>query len=106
MLSHPWLQLEDNYDTKMTDDEYEMMMLKVRDMEQKKKLADALLSTKEKQSWTFSECELSDADLNAADNSLSESEDSLSLGHGDSDDEILDLFAPGYKNGKALNNSF
>jgi len=26
MLSHPWLQLDDNYDTKLTDDEYELMM--------------------------------------------------------------------------------
>jgi len=26
MLSHPWLQLDDNYDTKLADDEYELMM--------------------------------------------------------------------------------
>ena len=34
------------------------------------------------------------------------SESDAPLGHGDSEDEIVDHFAPGYKNGKALNNSF
>jgi hypothetical protein len=34
------------------------------------------------------------------------SDDDLSLGHGDSDVETEDLFAPGYGTGKALNNSF
>ena len=37
---------------------------------------------------------------------MSESDSSLGLGHGDSEDDAPDLFAPGYKNGKALNNSF
>lgn len=44
--------------------------------------------------------------MNGADDSMSESESSVSLGHGDSEDDNNDLFAPGYKNGKALNNSF
>jgi hypothetical protein len=28
MLSHPWLNMPDNYDYKYTDKEYEIMMLK------------------------------------------------------------------------------
>ncbi len=35
-------------DFKMSDEEYEEMMIKVKDQEQKKKLADALKSDKEK----------------------------------------------------------
>lgn len=38
-----------NYDCKMSDDEYEQMMNKIKDLEQKKKLAEALKSGKEKE---------------------------------------------------------
>lgn len=100
--------MQANYDCKMSDEEYEWMMSKIKDDEQKKKLAEALKSGKEKtEGWTFSQYASSDEDVNQADDSFSNHSDaSLSLGHGGSDDEILDLFAPGYKNGKALNNSF
>lgn len=44
MLSHPWLKMAKNYDYKMSDSEYELMMSKIKDQEQKKKLAEALKS--------------------------------------------------------------
>ena len=67
MLDHPWLKMPANYDYKMNDEEYEKMMNEVKDREQKKKLAEALKSDKEKEGRTFSEYEDSDEDLNAAD---------------------------------------
>ncbi len=48
MLSHPWLKMAKNYDYKMSDSEYESMMSKIKDQEQKKKLAEALKSDQEK----------------------------------------------------------
>ena len=101
LLEHPWLKMAKNEKVKMTDEEYENMMEEVRANEQKEKLAQAL------KGGTFSEVELSDEDLNAADiEGLMSDDDSLSLGHGDSDHERENLFAPGYGKGKALNNSF
>jgi hypothetical protein len=34
MLEHPWLNMEDNYEYKYTDKEYEIMMLK-KDLKEK-----------------------------------------------------------------------
>lgn len=48
MLSHPWLTMQANYDCKMSEEEYELMMTVIKDQEQKKKLAEALKSDKEK----------------------------------------------------------
>ncbi len=69
------------YEYKMSDRDYESMMNKIKDMEQKKKLADALKSDEEKGGWTFSEYEDSDEDINAGDfESDDDSDDSLELG--------------------------
>ncbi len=91
----------------MSDEDYELMMIKVKDQEQKKKLAEALKSDKEREERTYSEYEESDEEKNAAGSEFSsDSNDLLSLGHGDSENEYDDLYIGGYCNGKALNNSF
>lgn len=33
MLDHPWLKMSKNYDVKMTDHQYEMMMNEIKDRE-------------------------------------------------------------------------
>ena len=33
LLSHPWLKMQANYDCKMSDDDYERMMNKIKDDE-------------------------------------------------------------------------
>ena len=102
LLEHPWLTMAKNDKIKMTDEEYQTMMEEVKANEQKEKLAQAL------KGGTFSEVGLSDEEMNAADveDVNSDSGESLSLGHGDEDHQVENLFAPGYGKGKALNNSF
>lgn len=90
----------------MSDTEYQAMMVKVQEREEKAKLAKAL---GKKDDDSYSQYQDSEEERNAADveslGSISE-EDSLSLGYGDSDCEYEDLFATTYGQGKALNNSF
>ena len=96
-----------NYETKLSDEDYEEMMKKVKELEQKKKLAEALKGDKKDDDATFSEVALSDEDVNGADYESDGSEDSEgTLGHGDSDREGDGLFTAGYGKGKALTNSF
>ena len=107
MLEHPWLKMPKNEDIKMSDEEYEEMMVGIKDQEQKKKLAEVLKSDTEKKEKSFSEYEESEEERNAGDNELeSDSDSDRTLGYGDSDVEREDLFASGYCNGRALNNSF
>lgn len=108
LLEHPWLTMERNDDPKMSDDEYEEMMLKINENEEKKRLAKALGSMNEDER-TFSECDDSEEEIVAGDVDTdfdSSDDDDRSLGHGDSDHEHEDLYAPGFGNGKALNNSY
>ena len=90
LLEHPWLTMAKNDKIKMTDEEYQTMMEEVKANEQKEKLAQAL------KGGTFSEVGLSDEEMNAADveDVNSDSEESLSLGHGDEDHQVENLFAP------------
>ena len=46
LLDDPWLTMPKNFDTKMTDEQYEEMMSKVKEIDQKKKLAEALKGEK------------------------------------------------------------
>ena len=67
LLDDPWLTMPKNFDTKMTDKQYEEMMSKVKEIDQKKKLAEALKGEKnDDEKDTFSECALSDEDINGA----------------------------------------
>ena len=107
LLDDPWLKMAKNYETKMEDEDYEEMMNKVKELEQKKKLAEALKGDKPEEKDSFSEYALSDEEVNGADlESVDSDESDRTLGHGDSDAETEDLFAAGYGKGKALNNSF
>lgn len=104
LLDHPWLVRHREEQVKMSDEEYEAMMAKIKDGEQKKKLAEVLKKKEEKDS--FSECAESDEELNGADvESVGSDESDRSLGTG-GDERGVDLFAPGYGKGKALTNSF
>lgn len=97
MLEHPWLKMPNNLDYKMQDEDWEKLMNKVKEDEGKKKLAEALRGDNEKEGKTFSEYEESDEELHAGDQeSVDLSDDSLSLGNGDSDNEYKNLFTPGY----------
>jgi serine/threonine protein kinase len=104
LLEHPWLTQPRAEHVKMSDEDYEEMMAGVKEREQKRKLAEALLKPEEKES--FSECGESDEERNAADVESDCSEDSdRSLGPAPRERPV-NLFAGGYGKGRALTNSF
>lgn len=86
-----------NFEYKMSEEDHEIMMNKIKDMEQKKKLHDALKSKQEEGGRTFSEYEDSDEDINAADiESEDDSDDSLDLGVELHDPNYRSPFVHGY----------
>lgn len=129
LLRHPWLSMPKNYDTKIPDDEHEIMMNDIKQKEEMVKrkkeleiiLKEGSLPPEEMQkrlhSENNSELQEDDFELNAADLEDMEyysgysddesNEEEVSLGYGDSDAEHDELFqGGGFGHGKALNNSF
>lgn len=128
LLDHPWLRMAKNYDYKLSDEEYEEMMIKIKQKEEnekRKKELELILNCgpmspeelhQKLNSDNNSELVEDDFELNCADiedfghnNDFfdQDSEESVTLGYGDSDQEDEDLFVGGgYGKGKALNNSF
>lgn len=130
LLNHPWLKMDKNYNTKIPDDEHEVMMNEIRQKEEMVKrkkeleiiLKEGSLPPEEMQrrlhSENNSELQEDDFELNAADfedmgyysnyfDDDNNEEDEISLGYGDSDADNDELFqGGGFGKGKALNNSF
>lgn len=63
MLSHPWLNMSDNYDYKYTDKEYEILMLK-------KDLKNKVTKDQTEERVEMNELIESDEDFNAADKEI------------------------------------
>ena len=126
LLEHPWLKMEKNYDYKIPVDEFEVMLANIRQKEEAEKRKKELeiilkegslppeemakrLNSENNSQLVEDDFELFAADVESYDENsvLPQSEKSISLGDGDSDQEIFDLFeGGGYGKGKALNNSF
>lgn len=126
LLSHEWFTMGKNYDTKYTDEEYEVMITEIKNKEEAEKrrkeleiiLREGAMSPEEmaKRLNSDNNSELVDDDfeVNRGDvedfvgqDPFGDSEDSISLGFGDSDYEADNLFeGGGYGKGKALNNSY
>jgi serine/threonine protein kinase len=126
LLDHEWFKMGRNYDFKLGEEEYETMIADIKkkeDAEKRKKELEIILNegsfppeimAKKINSVNNSELAEDDFELYAADveddfdrSVVSDSEESISLGFGDSDQEGNNLFeGGGYGKGKALNNSF
>lgn len=125
LLDHPWLKMAKNYDFKLGEEEYETMMYEIKQKEEaekrKKELAIILregtlppevmhkmINSENNSSLAEDEFEKNCADIEDLNHSdFDDEEDSISLGYGDSDNEVEDMFVGGgYGKGKALNNSF
>lgn len=126
LLDHPWLKMTKNYNYKMSDDDYEAMMIEIKQKEENERrkkeleliLRDGILSPEDLHRKLNSEnnSELAEEDFEQnwadtedfhRDDIFNSSDDSISLGYGDSDREEENLFiGGGYGKGKALNNSF
>lgn len=71
MLNHPWLNMKSDFESRLTPEELKEQLEKEKELEEKEQIANDFKAKQEEVRVEMSKLELSDKDLNQADDELS-----------------------------------